>query len=103
MPGAATARIALHAGAIPHQPGIAALAGSAVFSAVAASPWPRRAVGPEEGDRGEVAKSAVQIQRNARRSRPSMPDTQLAGFSDCSDGRIGAVSRRSEPAAIGRA
>ena len=34
--------------------------GSAVFSAVAASPWPRRAVGPEEGDRGEVAKSAVQ-------------------------------------------
>jgi hypothetical protein len=34
--------------------------GSAVFSAVAASRWPRRAVGPEEGDRGEVAKSAVQ-------------------------------------------
>lgn len=32
-----------------------------------------------------------------------MPDTQLAGFSDCSDGRTGAVSRRSEPAAIGRA
>jgi hypothetical protein len=58
--------------------------GSAVFSAVAASPWPRRAVGPEEGDRGEVAKSAVQIQRNARRSRPIMPDTQLASFLDCS-------------------
>ena len=29
---------------------------------------------PEEGDRGEVAKSAVQIQRNARRSRPCVPD-----------------------------
>jgi hypothetical protein len=54
--------------------------GSAIFSAVAASPWPRRAVGPEEGDRGEVAKSAVQIQRNARRSRPCMPDTQFAGL-----------------------
>jgi hypothetical protein len=26
-----------------------------------------------------------------------MPDAQLAGFSDCSDGRIEADSRRSEP------
>jgi hypothetical protein len=31
--------------------------GSAVFSAVAVSPWPRRAVGPGEVDRGEVATS----------------------------------------------
>ncbi|SIO67031.1 hypothetical protein SAMN05443247_11645 [Bradyrhizobium erythrophlei] len=44
-------------------------------------------MGPEEGDRGEVAKSAVQIQRNARRSRPCMPDTQLAGLVQSDAGR----------------
>jgi hypothetical protein len=32
--------------------------GSAVFGAVAASPWPRRAVGPEEVDRGARTSAA---------------------------------------------
>jgi hypothetical protein len=68
--------------------------GSAVFSAVAASPWRGGRSGRRRGDRGEVAKSAVQIQRNARRSRPCVPDTQLhaARSQPQSGGHSGQVS-----------